>query len=457
MKKLTNFVAKKVICAAPISSEQPLLNLQKPFHSYIKRLDSVIQNWALSESDNFSAQDWEKIQYRKLHALLISAQETVPHWYNVFRNAGFDARQFSDFSDLRKLPIISRSDVKKEKIENMIALELFQQRSVEAHTSGSTSEPLKFYQDKRDIFRRRINTSQEFRYALGQYETAVPVVVIGLEPHLDLTDFGNRIQVSELENEIARKEEIYPHITTRRPVLITTASTIRRLEYLLRWDHMQLQFRAIFYRGEHLENSALDKLSKFFKCPIYTTYGSGECSLLGIECSYHRLHTAPWVNYVEILDEQNLPVEVGREGSIVITFLENYVMPFIRYRIGDTGSFSSEICPCGRSTKIINFSGRQQMMLTLPNQIDVPLINLTRYIDEHCSMDILQYQFEDTADGLIFRYIANGNRISSVEEGLRSYFSAQLHNQCKVIVTAVSEILPEPNGKTSLLIRRKSS
>ncbi len=39
----------------------------------------------------------------------------------------------------------------------------------------------------------------------------------------------------------------------------------------------------------------------------------------------------------------------GEVGELVVTDLDNYGFPFIRYKIGDLASFSSTVCPCGRN------------------------------------------------------------------------------------------------------------
>ena len=47
--------------------------------------------------------------------------------------------------------------------------------------------------------------------------------------------------------------------------------------------------------------------------------------------------------------KDNKPVKPGGEGEIVVTVLNNFAMPFIRYNLHDMGSFSSKPCSCGRT------------------------------------------------------------------------------------------------------------
>ena len=55
---------------------------------------------------------------------------------------------------------------------------------------------------------------------------------------------------------------------------------------------------------------------------------------------------------VEFLKE-GLPVPPGEDGEIVITNLHSYVMPFIRYSLGDVGSLSSRPVRCGRGLPLL--------------------------------------------------------------------------------------------------------
>ena len=54
-------------------------------------------------------------------------------------------------------------------------------------------------------------------------------------------------------------------------------------------------------------------------------------------------------------------VPPGEMGEIVITRLENYAMPFVRYRTGDLAVMSDSLCACGRSLPLLQkLEGRVQ-------------------------------------------------------------------------------------------------
>jgi phenylacetate-CoA ligase len=104
-----------------------------------------------------------------------------------------------------------------------------------------------------------------------------------------------------------------------------------------------------------------EKIEAVFHCKIFNRYGSREVGDIACECEAHAgLHVFPWGNYIEIVDDEGHPVPNGVEGNILVTNLNNFAMPLIRYAIGDRGMLSlSDQCSCGRQGQILErLSGR---------------------------------------------------------------------------------------------------
>lgn len=98
-----------------------------------------------------------------------------------------------------------------------------------------------------------------------------------------------------------------------------------------------------------------------FHCQVFNRYSSREVGDIAGDCAYHRgLHVFPWGCYVEIVDEAGHRLPPGTEGTIVVTSLNNFVMPLLRYQLSDRGSLSAEAtCRCGRRGQILEkVSGR---------------------------------------------------------------------------------------------------
>ncbi len=84
-------------------------------------------------------------------------------------------------------------------------------------------------------------------------------------------------------------------------------------------------------------------LEKGFGVKVINEYGAAELDVIGFEDSDGDFVLNEETLFVEVLDDNNLPVEPGIEGKVVITSLYNEVMPFIRYEIGDRAILKDKI------------------------------------------------------------------------------------------------------------------
>jgi hypothetical protein len=64
-------------------------------------------------------------------------------------------------------------------------------------------------------------------------------------------------------------------------------------------------------------------------------------------------HVAAENALVEIVDEQGRDVAPGGRGRVIVTGLNNYAMPFIRYQLGDIALAGTAPCGCGRALPVI--------------------------------------------------------------------------------------------------------
>ncbi len=111
-------------------------------------------------------------------------------------------------------------------------------------------------------------------------------------------------------------------------------------------------------------------LESQFGVPVVNEYGASELDIIASTNANGHFEINTDTLFVEILDENNSPVSIGEEGRIVITSLFNKAHPFIRYDIGDWGSFSE------LSTRykplLKSLIGRTNDVATLPNGKKVP-------------------------------------------------------------------------------------
>jgi len=103
---------------------------------------------------------------------------------------------------------------------------------------------------------------------------------------------------------------------------------------------------------------------------IASIIGANDGGQLAFQCEHMsgpRHHLIDDFNYVEIVDENGLPVEEGGAGRIVITSLQKFAFPLIRYEIGDAARIVPELCPCGRTGRVIDYLGRADDTVCIAN------------------------------------------------------------------------------------------
>ncbi len=106
---------------------------------------------------------------------------------------------------------------------------------------------------------------------------------------------------------------------------------------------------AVIAAAEPVHQRTYRLVNQAFNAPLFNNYGSREFMSIASECSQRNgLH----INAENLFVETEFP-SAERPSEFLITDLHNYGMPFIRYRIGDLGRLSNDVCPCGRGLPLL--------------------------------------------------------------------------------------------------------
>ena len=101
---------------------------------------------------------------------------------------------------------------------------------------------------------------------------------------------------------------------------------------------------AITTTAEPLMPEQRDFFKEVFKAESYDQYGCGEIGGIAYECDQHQgLHVT----------EERVLLEFSDTNDMIITDLDNYSMPYIRYNNGDQAVLSPEPCTCGRKSLLL--------------------------------------------------------------------------------------------------------
>jgi len=170
-----------------------------------------------------------------------------------------------------------------------------------------------------------------------------------------------------------RLKDFVNRLNAAKPVFLSGyASPIHLLANFINQKGADLKFNlnGISTTADQLLSFQRKEIEKAFRCEVFDQYGCTEVNSLGFECEEHMgLHIPIERVHIEFLDvEDDSPVSEGETGRIVVTCLENYGMPFIRYDTEDLGKKREESCSCGRNLPLMgSIVGRKTDSIRLPN------------------------------------------------------------------------------------------
>jgi phenylacetate-CoA ligase len=126
-----------------------------------------------------------------------------------------------------------------------------------------------------------------------------------------------------------------------------------------------LQLRTI---GETLTDEQRQLFHKAWGVKTVDCYTCEESGYIALQCPEHEHYHVQSENViVEIVDDNGKPCAVGEPGRVLITSLQNFATPLIRYELGDLAEWG-EPCDCGRTLPVIKkIHGRKRSRLTLPD------------------------------------------------------------------------------------------
>lgn len=324
----------------------------------------------LLSSQYWSQEQIAEYQWNKLQALIKHAAVNVPYYRDLFAVHGLKVDDINSINEFSKIPVLTKRDMQKC-LGSMVAEGIDTESLSLNSTGGSTGMPLNFYHDDKFVQWAGAARIRAWRYMVGATEADLEAVFwgairdIGKELTLWQVMYGvlrERVlplNTFDLDEELLKKYLRYCNFF--KPSIIRGYAS--SLYYVARYIEAQKlkinKPQAIVSSTEVLHSRMRETIERVFGCKVFDSYGCREISQIATECEAHcGLHIVFENQYVE-LDGQD----------IIITNLNNYAMPFIRYKIGDLASKIETVpCPCGReSPRMVGLIGRDNDNIELPN------------------------------------------------------------------------------------------
>jgi phenylacetate-CoA ligase len=332
-------------------------------------------------------------QLRSLGAVVAHAAEQVPFYRDLFQKIGLQPRDPLTENVWSKIPILSRAQVRD------LGEQLFA-RSYPQHfgalwmstSGGSTGIPVRVRKTELDALMWEAMCLREetwhresvkgvlanLRGVSSESHTAqafAPGTIVMAEglvvpdwgaPTNGLWDTGS-MGIMQPGKPLSVQVEF---LTQLRPdYLLIRPAGLRLLLAHAREQGVGLpKLRAVWTVSENVDDSLRAECQEAFGCRIVSNYSASETGYIALQCPLGpRYHVMSEVIYVEILDSAGRACGPGEIGRVIVTPLQNYAMPLLRYEIGDEAEVGAP-CACGRGLPVLSrIVGRLEDYLILPS------------------------------------------------------------------------------------------
>lgn len=327
----------------------------------------------LQLTQNLDPAGIRKLQEEKLKKLLIECVTNVPAYQPYHDLLGeINSNVFGAFL---KFPVLEKAAFSKNP-DAYINITAPKASLIPNRTGGSTSEPVKFYMD---------------RHTVEYYEAARwrGLSWWGITPgSRSVMIWGNPLELDQAQQKKYRAKEkwlknrvIIPAYSLTPEHMNQYAETITKFkpEYIYGYASalyafstlmlqqnitLKVKLKAVVSTAETLHDFQREKIEQAFGCPTVNEYGARDGGILAYQGPCRSMHISAENAILEVVDPKTLqPLPDGQSGVLLVTDLNNFKMPRLRYRLGDTAALSGGPCECGLGLPVLEkIEGREDDM-----------------------------------------------------------------------------------------------
>ena len=396
---------------------------------------------------------WLPVNRTLRDALVSYAVERTPYYRSVGGGA---------FEDL---PILTK-EIVRTRYEDLLAEGVHRDRWAADETSGSLGPAVRFIRDTAQGSLENVSAFRFLRWMQGIPPDATRVW-IGSAPagqgrrprrwgrkHPDPETHPIRAAEFSLER---LREEARVWAGFRSYYLYGHASLLCWIGEQVEAGEVELPKApvAVVTTADTLTDHGADRLGRILGAPVHSWYGSREMNgfVAGTLPGSRRYVFNPFLVSLEVLDDAGQPAAPGQAGRVVLTDLNNLVMPFIRYDMtdlavpsvdGSVGGFPLIEQLVGRSIELIRFpSGRVLNGITLGRVL---------FVEHGLSDHIARYQCVKTEEERVeLRVVWAGDPSPRVRSAAADAVRTVTDPGTEVRVRDVRELERLPSGKVWLV------
>ena len=445
-----------------------LQNVLFPMDMYRSGKGKVFEYFREFEKSQYlSADEIRELNWQRLKAILQHAYENIPYYRKSFDAAGVLPGDIQAEDDLLRLPVLEKRQL-QDHLDELVVPNWPKDNIMIDQTGGSTGTPVRYYCSLDRRMSREAATYRHNRWA-GWDMCDKSAAIWGASRDIAVPKkIRSRIHSAVLGRQIMFNTAVFnesdalafnERLKKYRPKCILGYANALVVFARMLQEHNVAAYSpySIVSSAEILTPENRKLVEDAFGCKIFNRYGSRETSVIASECDRHEgLHVMAEGLHLELVVDGR-HARPGELGEILVTDLLNLPMPLIRYRIGDTASWSDKICSCGRGLPMLaQLNGRITDFLVTDNGSLCSGASLTALVVAY-RPTLKQVQIYQERQGEILFRIASGKDRPIPNEDLdfiREKSAIYLGKGTKVEFEFVDEIPKTASGKSLFSISK---
>ncbi len=440
-------------------------NISYQLQDYINKTSILKTTDFLKKTQHWKQIDLESYQFEKFLSLLHHSVKNVPYYRSLFKENSLSIADIKNPVDIYKIPVLTKETARKN-VNGLRAENIDLKKTVSGITGGTTGPPLKILRDTQDL---SFTWGAFYRWYSwmgikpGDRITKIwgtPTVLantLSKRIHSSLKNFYyNRQHINSFQLNEHSLINVVERINKFKPDLIRGyLSALIQVGEFIQDNNIEIHGpKAISSTTETLFPAIKSFLKNAFRTEIYDQYGCGECNSIAFDNNDgNGLYIALEHVYLEILGNDQLNLESG-DGRIIITNLDNYLMPFIRYENGDIANFGSKKYPSDINLPVLEkISGRIADTIILKDGSKVHGVFFTDILNDLYDKrieDFNRFQVYQKEPGKIefrieVKQSVDSELIAKLHDGLVQFFE-------DVAITSYHELPKDKSGKFRYII-----
>lgn len=428
---------------------------EEPIRKYLREFEK--SQWLKQE-------ELQELQFDKMVKILKYANDNIPYYKNAFKEKNISWKDIKSIEDWRKLPLLTKDDL-RSKADQMKSITFRGKRSIKT-TGGSTGQAVTIEKDRNATAYLRAAMWRSYRWHgidFGDKQArfwGIPLSYSARRKYEIIDYLTNRIRLSAFKFNDDELLIYYKKLVGFKPTYFYgyVSAILAFAEFLQEkgLDPDRIGVKVIITTAEELHENQKKYIEDIFHCKVRNEYGCGEVGPIAMECPEGSMHVNSDNLFIEFLDNEGETEPNIKE--IVITELNSYLMPLIRYNVKDYALISDEKCLCGRGLPIIKrIIGRYYDWIISENNKYFHGEYFMYLLEEmkRKNMGVKQFQIiQESREKLRIRILWDNNSSAGAISFIEHALHEQLGKNIEFEFETVKNIPREKSGKIRLIINK---